>query len=62
MVGIDPLDVEDQAAALRRAIELPVEDRRSWLEAIRSHVRTHDLEAWAARELELLDERAPLRA
>ena len=62
VVGIDPLDVEGQAAALKRAIELPPEERRSWLEAIRSHVRTHDLEAWAARELELLDERAPLRA
>jgi trehalose 6-phosphate synthase len=62
VVGIDPLDVEGQAAALKHAIELPAEERRSWLEAIRSHVRTHHLEAWAARELELLHERAPLRA
>jgi trehalose 6-phosphate synthase len=62
VVGVDPLDVEGQAAALRQAIELPAGERRSWLEATRAHVRTHDLEAWAARELERLDERAPLRA
>ena len=62
VVAIDPLDVQGQAAALKQAIELPAEERRSWLEAISSHVRTHDLEAWAARELQLLEERAPLRA
>jgi trehalose 6-phosphate synthase len=59
VVAVDPLDVDGQAAALERAIDLPSEDRRAWLDAIRRHVRTHDVEAWAARELEELDRRAP---
>ncbi|HEX2303884.1 MAG TPA: trehalose-6-phosphate synthase [Gaiella sp.] len=62
VVGIDPLDVGGQAEALRRAIELPAAERRAWLARIRGHVRTHDLESWASRELLELDSRAPLRA
>ena len=59
-VGVDPLDVGEQAAALRHAIGLPVEARRAWREAIAMHVRTHDLEAWSERELAELEARAPL--
>lgn len=59
VVPVDPLDVEGQAAALERAIGLPVDVRRAWLEGIRSHVRTHDVDAWADRELGELDARAP---
>jgi trehalose 6-phosphate synthase len=61
VVGIDPLDVDGQAEALRRAIALAPADRRARLDGIRSTVRTHDVEAWAARELAELDERAPRR-
>jgi len=61
VVPIDPLDVEGQAAALERAIGLPSAERRAWLDGIRNHVRTHDLDAWADRELRELDERAPRR-
>jgi trehalose 6-phosphate synthase len=61
VVGVDPLDVDGQAEALLRAIELPRADRRISLDSIRSTVRTHDVEAWAARELAELDERAQLR-
>ena len=60
VVAVDPLDVEGQADALERAISLPVEERRAWLDAIRRHVRTHDVDSWATRELEELDRRAPL--
>ena len=60
VVPVDPLDVEGQAAALERAIDLPVEERRAWLDGIRTHVRTHDLDAWAERELIELDRRAKL--
>jgi len=60
-IGVDPLDVDGQAAALRRAIALGPEERRAFLEGIRTRVRTHDLEAWAARELEELDVRTPAR-
>jgi trehalose 6-phosphate synthase len=59
VVPVDPLDVEGQAAALERAIATPKEVRREWLEGIRRQVRTHDLDAWAGRELRELDARAP---
>ena len=60
VVPVDPLDVEGQARALERAIELPAATRRAWLEEIRAQVRRHDLGAWAERELRELDARAPL--
>jgi trehalose 6-phosphate synthase len=59
VVPVDPLDVEGQAAALERAIGLPADVRRTWLDGIRSVVRTHDVDAWADRELAELDARAP---
>jgi trehalose 6-phosphate synthase len=63
VVPVDPLDVEGQAVALERAIDLPVGERRAWLDGIGTHVRTHDLDAWAERELLELDRRAkPHRA
>jgi trehalose 6-phosphate synthase len=62
VVGVDPFDVDAQAAALRRAIELEPDARRDLLEGIRTRVRTHDVEAWAARELEELGTRAPVGA
>ena len=62
VVGVDPLDVDDQARALERAVALSAAERRTWIEGIRTHVRTHDLDAWAARELQALAERTPSRA
>jgi trehalose 6-phosphate synthase len=59
VVPVDPLDVEGQAAALERAIGLEAGVRRTWLNGIRQHVRTHDVGAWADRELAELDARAP---
>jgi trehalose 6-phosphate synthase len=61
VIGIDPLDVESQADGLESALDLAEGERRSWLDAIRVHVRTHDLDAWATRELAELDRRAPRR-
>jgi trehalose 6-phosphate synthase len=61
VIGIDPLDVGGQAEALERALDLPQADRRAWLDAIRAHVRAHDLDAWATRELVELERRAPCR-
>ena len=58
-LGVDPLDVDDQADALARAIAMPLAERRARLERIRGRVREHDLEAWAVRELEELEARAP---
>jgi len=59
VLPVDPLDVESQATALERALAIPLAERRAWLEGIRRHVRTHDLDAWADRELGELDVRAP---
>jgi trehalose 6-phosphate synthase len=56
-LGVDPLDVDEQADALARAIALPAEERRAWLAAIQARVRAHDLAAWADRELAELDVR-----
>ena len=55
VVPIDPEDVEAQADALELALDLPEPERRRRLEAIRSWVREHDLDAWSARLLEALE-------
>jgi len=62
VLGVDPLDVDEQAEALRAAIRLPRTERAARRAAIRDHVRTHDLDAWAERELEELERRAPRSA
>jgi trehalose 6-phosphate synthase len=59
VLGVDPLDVDDQAEALAAAIALPPGDRRARLEGIRARVREHDLASWAERELAELDARTP---
>jgi trehalose 6-phosphate synthase len=61
VIGIDPLDVAGQADALEAALALSQAERRTRLDAIRAHVRTHDLDAWATRELAELERRAPGR-
>ena len=62
VIGVDPLDVDEQADALHRAIALAPEPRSTMLAGIRARVREHDLEAWATRELVELDERVARRA
>jgi trehalose 6-phosphate synthase len=54
-VSINPFDVAGQAAAIHRALEMPAEERRERLEAIRSWVREHDLAAWIDAQLWALD-------
>ncbi|HEX5585013.1 alpha,alpha-trehalose-phosphate synthase (UDP-forming) [Gaiella sp.] len=61
-IGVDPLDVPGQAEALARALVLPAPERRRRLERIRASARSHDLDAWAERELAELEERAPAPA
>lgn len=55
VVAVDPLDVEGQAEAIHRALELPADERAEWADAIRRHVRTHDLAAWLEAQLADLD-------
>jgi trehalose 6-phosphate synthase len=52
---VNPFDVVGQAEAIERALALPVEERRERAEAIRRHVREHDIGAWIDGQLEDLD-------
>jgi trehalose 6-phosphate synthase len=52
---VNPFDVAGQADAIHEALVLSVEERRARLEAIRAHVREHDLGAWITAQLADLD-------
>jgi trehalose 6-phosphate synthase len=52
---INPYDVEDQANAIHRALTLEEAERARRLEAIRAHVRAHDIDAWLDVHLAALD-------
>jgi trehalose 6-phosphate synthase len=62
VVPIDPFDVEGQADALERALELPAAERRAWATAIVRHVREHDLDRWSEEQLVDLDRASTMRA
>jgi trehalose 6-phosphate synthase len=55
---VNPFDVAGQAEAMYAALTLSAEERRARSEAIRAHVRVHDLEAWIGRQLDDLDRSA----
>jgi trehalose 6-phosphate synthase len=52
---VSPFDLVDQAEAIHAALELPPAERRRRAEAIRTHVREHDIEAWLTTQLADLD-------
>ncbi len=52
---VNPFDVEGQARALHEALTMPEAERVARLEAIKAHVREHDLAAWLAAQLAELD-------
>ena len=54
-VSVNPFDVSGQADALYAALTMEPEERRRRLEAIRAHLREHDLAAWGVAQLEDLD-------
>jgi trehalose 6-phosphate synthase len=54
-ISVNPFDVEGQAAALHEALTLDAGERRRRLEAIRAHVREHDVNAWLDLQLAALD-------
>ncbi|MDX6396731.1 MAG: trehalose 6-phosphate synthase [Gaiellaceae bacterium] len=62
VIPVEPLDVERQADALEDALALPVEQRHEWCEAIRAHVRRHDLSAWIDAQLADLDRASTIRS
>jgi trehalose 6-phosphate synthase len=55
VLSVNPFDVAGQADAIHRAIEMPVEERRDRIEAIRAWVREHDLASWIDLQLRALD-------
>jgi trehalose 6-phosphate synthase len=54
-ITINPFDVAGQAEALHEALELPLDERRTRLEAIKAHVRRHDVAAWIESQLDDLE-------
>ncbi len=62
VIGIDPIDVDGTAIALRRALELQQSQREEWMSAIQTYVREHTLGEWAATELAELEVRSTMRA
>jgi trehalose 6-phosphate synthase len=54
-VTVNPFDVVGQAEAIHSALALPAEERRARAEAIRAHVREHDLERWLEAQLAAID-------
>ncbi|HEU0303376.1 MAG TPA: trehalose-6-phosphate synthase [Gaiellaceae bacterium] len=53
---VSPFDVEEQAEALHRALEMPAAERSARLAGIRDHVREHDIAWWADGIMAALDE------
>ena len=53
--GARPSPLDAQAEAIHRALEMPPEERRERIDAIRSWVREHDLGAWIDVQLRALD-------
>jgi trehalose 6-phosphate synthase len=56
---VNPFDLVGQAEAIHQALELGPDERRVRAEAIRSHVREHDLAAWLTEQLADLDRVSP---
>jgi trehalose 6-phosphate synthase len=50
-LSVNPFDVAGQAEAIYRALTLPEAERRRRQEAIRAHVREHDLLHWIGAQL-----------
>ncbi len=59
-LGVNPFDVSEQAEAIHRALELPQEERRRRIEALRACVHEHSLETWISEQLADLDRGAAL--
>src|SRR5436853_1532027 len=58
---VNPFDVDEVAEALHRALQMPRDERRARMSALRHRVRANDVRAWVERFLEA-SERAGLRA
>jgi trehalose 6-phosphate synthase len=54
-ITINPFDVQAQAEAIHAALQMPTDERRRRLEAIREHVREHDVAEWIEGQLADVD-------
>ena len=54
-LSVNPFDLEEQAQAIHEAIVMSQEERHARLEAIREHIRAHDVAGWLETQLEDLD-------
>jgi trehalose 6-phosphate synthase len=54
-VSVNPFDIQGQADALHEALEMPADERARRAAGLQAHVRTHDVRAWLARQLDDLD-------
>lgn len=61
VLRVNPFDVSQQADALHAALTMDAYERRRRLEAIRAHVRAHDVAAWGEAQLADLDRVPSLR-
>ncbi|HET7857497.1 MAG TPA: trehalose-6-phosphate synthase [Gaiellaceae bacterium] len=52
---VNPFDVEAQADAIHEALVMAPDERRARRQAIREHVREHDVAAWLEMQLDDLD-------
>jgi trehalose 6-phosphate synthase len=57
-VTVNPFDLYGQAQAIHAALTMAADERRDRIEGLRTHVRTNDLAAWIAAQLEDLDRAA----
>ena len=55
VLTVNPFDVDAQAEAIHRALEMDAGERRRRIESIRAHVRAHDVNAWVDAQLAALD-------
>jgi trehalose 6-phosphate synthase len=53
---VNPFDVAGQAEAIHQALTMSAVERRGRSEAIKAHVRKHDIGAWIEAQLDDLDE------
>ena len=60
-VSVNPFDVSEQADAIHEALTMSAAERRRRAEAIRDHVRKHDVAAWGETQLADLDRVRSLR-
>jgi trehalose 6-phosphate synthase len=54
-LSVNPFDIEAQANAIAEAINMAADERHARIEAIREHVRSHDVGAWLDVQLQDLD-------